>query len=212
MGKLFDVDSPAMAFLRKCGEMLVANLLWALCSIPVITVGAATAALYHVSFKVIGDEDVFIFKTFFGAFKENFRQATVIWLAMLAVLVGTVFEIHFVLNLAAMDEAVRTILLCVFALVLLLWFLLYIYVFAVQAYFRNTIRNTVFNGVIFGLSYYGYSVLMVILDALALYFGILYAPILVPMVPILMNAWFIRNIFLRHLPNTGEDTPVHIQK
>ncbi len=200
MKGLFSVDSPAMIFLKKFGELLIANLLWALCSIPIVTIGAATTALYYVCFKVINHEDISIGKAFFRSFRENFKQSTAIWLVFLAVLIVTVLEISFVLRLSTIPPTANTILLCVFGFVLLAWFLIYIYAFAFQAYFDNTIRNTVRNAVIFGISYYGYSILMIVADAVLLYIGLLYAPIVIPVLPVVVNAYFMQKIFARHIP------------
>ena len=41
-------DSPVIAFLNKATDLILLNFLWILCSLPVITAGAATAAMYYV--------------------------------------------------------------------------------------------------------------------------------------------------------------------
>ena len=61
------------------------NVLWLICCLPIFTIGASTTALYYTSFKIAKDEGSFITTMFFRSFKQNFKQATVIWLIMLAV-------------------------------------------------------------------------------------------------------------------------------
>ena len=51
MGNIFRWDSPFMQKVSKAGNLILLNILWILCSIPVLTMGAATAALYHVIFQ-----------------------------------------------------------------------------------------------------------------------------------------------------------------
>lgn len=60
------------------------NVLWLICCLPIVTIGASTTALYYTSFKIAKDEGSFITTMFFRSFKQNFKQATVIWLIMLA--------------------------------------------------------------------------------------------------------------------------------
>ena len=67
------------------------NLLWFVCSLPIVTMGAATTALYYVTLKIAENEEGDITQQFFRAFRSNFRQATVLWLMLLAlgVVLGT---------------------------------------------------------------------------------------------------------------------------
>jgi len=83
---LFRYDSPAMEFMGKVADMIILNILWFLCSLPVITVGAATTAKYAGSMRIIRNEESPVFKAFFKDFKENFKQATVIWLGLMVVI------------------------------------------------------------------------------------------------------------------------------
>jgi uncharacterized membrane protein YesL len=61
------------------------NLLWLVCSLPIVTIGASTTALYYVTLKIAENEEGDITQQFFRSFKANFKQATVLWLILLAV-------------------------------------------------------------------------------------------------------------------------------
>ena len=67
-------------------DLIVAGLLWILCSLPVVTLGASTTALYYAVVKCVRHNRGRLSPTFFQAFRSNFRQATLIWLLMLAYL------------------------------------------------------------------------------------------------------------------------------
>ncbi len=82
--KFLSYDSKFGQLLIKLCYSCCLNILWFLCCLPVFTAGAATTALYYVCLKVARDEETSIFTMFFRAFKQNFKQATVLWLAMLA--------------------------------------------------------------------------------------------------------------------------------
>jgi uncharacterized membrane protein YesL len=70
------------------GDIFALNVLWVICSLPIVTVGASTTALYSVMLKLIKKEEGPIVKSFFTAFRDNFKQATIAWLVVLLVLVG----------------------------------------------------------------------------------------------------------------------------
>lgn len=83
--KFFSYESPFSQVLLKLAYSCYLNLLWLVCSIPVFTVGASTAALYSVTLKIVRDRDGNLTRQFFKAFRENFRQATVLWLILLGI-------------------------------------------------------------------------------------------------------------------------------
>ena len=76
-------DSPAMNFLSTVADLIIVNILFIICSIPIVTIGAAYSAKYYVAMKIIRGEGTGVFVPFFKAFAKNFKQATVVWLIML---------------------------------------------------------------------------------------------------------------------------------
>lgn len=76
---LFRYDSPVMEFIEKVADFILLNILWVLCCIPIVTIGAATTAKYTISMRIIRDEETKVIVPFFQAFKENFKQATILW-------------------------------------------------------------------------------------------------------------------------------------
>ena len=86
MGGLFDLDSPVMRFLSKMADLIILNLLAFVCCLPIFTIGASMTALHYVLLKIVRNEEGYVVRGFFKAFKSNFKQATVIWLILLAVL------------------------------------------------------------------------------------------------------------------------------
>ena len=65
-------------------DIVTAGLLWLLCSLPVVTIGAASAALYYCVVKCIRHERGRLVKSFFAAFRRDFKVATLLWLIFLA--------------------------------------------------------------------------------------------------------------------------------
>ena len=53
----FNYDNPIWRFIGRLGDMVVLNILWIICSIPIITIGASTTALYYCTLKIVRNED-----------------------------------------------------------------------------------------------------------------------------------------------------------
>mgnify|MGYP002554189598 CR=1 FL=1 len=83
--EIFNYDNRFWRFMGKLWDALVLNILWVVCCIPLVTVGAATTAVYYVALKLARDEEGYVISSFFKSFKENFRQATALWLVLAAV-------------------------------------------------------------------------------------------------------------------------------
>lgn len=82
--KFLSYDSPFSQLLLKLCYSCYLNLLWLICCIPIVTIGASTTALYYTSLKIVRGEDHALGHMFFRSFRENFRQSTVLWLILLA--------------------------------------------------------------------------------------------------------------------------------
>ena len=72
---LLNEDNVVHVFLNKLGDIVIANLLFILCCIPVITIGPSLTALYHCMMRTVKGNNNGTTKTFFRAFKENFKQS-----------------------------------------------------------------------------------------------------------------------------------------
>lgn len=75
-------ESPIGQAVGRLLELAGLNLLWVLCCLPVVTAGAATCALHFV-LSPQRKEDEGAFRCFFRSFRQNFKQATLLWLLVL---------------------------------------------------------------------------------------------------------------------------------
>lgn len=71
MDKLLNIDGPLLAFLNKTGQLIALSVLWLLCCIPVITIPAATTALYYAVCKSIRFDTGSAVKEFMQSFRSN---------------------------------------------------------------------------------------------------------------------------------------------
>ena len=133
------------------------NALWLICSIPVLTIGASTTALYAVSLKIADNEEGNITAQFFHAFRRDFRQATTLWLVLLAagLVLGT--DIYVLLHLRAASTGAPAILFTIaLALVIVACLVLgmvLMYVFPLVARVENTNLAMIRNSLLIGTRY-----------------------------------------------------------
>ena len=86
MKRLFDFGSPLMRILIRIFDCMCLSVLWMLFSLPIVTMGASSAAMYATVVKYIRKDEGYLWRTFWGAFKENLKRSTLAWLAALALL------------------------------------------------------------------------------------------------------------------------------
>ena len=91
----FDYDSPVIRFLNKAADLLVLNLLFLICCVPIVTIGASITAMYAVNLRSVRYGDGYVFQNFTKAFMENFKQATAAWLIMLTGWVLIYIDVQF---------------------------------------------------------------------------------------------------------------------
>ena len=82
---MFSHDSRFMQTLTRVTDLIVLNICFLISCIPIVTIGAANAAMYTLCFRMLRDEDNGIVKSYFRAFRDNFKQATLLWLLAAAV-------------------------------------------------------------------------------------------------------------------------------
>lgn len=95
---LFDPDNVVWSFLLKVYSLLLAGLLWFFCSLPIITIGPATIALYTYCFAVLDDRESYLFKSFFSTFAKSLKQGIAVTLLLLLIGAFLFFDAWFFLN------------------------------------------------------------------------------------------------------------------
>ena len=77
---------------QRFGDLFFLNVYFTITCIPIITIGASITALFTVTNKMVQNEEGPIHQTYLRAFKENFKQATIIWLLDLLYIGSMVLE------------------------------------------------------------------------------------------------------------------------
>lgn len=164
MKKLFSYDSPFIKWVNRMGRIVILNILYVLCCIPIITIGAATAAMYRVAMALAQkQEDISIVKDFFRAFRTNFKPATLVYLILLIPTLLIVLNFAMLLS-GELSASIANYIVCLIPVPPLLF--INAYVFAYVATFEDKPLRTILNTTIISISNLPKTLLMVILNVL----------------------------------------------
>lgn len=73
--------------LNKVADLVIVSVLWCLCSLPVITIGASTSALYYAVVKSVKEDKSYVVSSFWAALKMNLKQGTAVGFVALICLI-----------------------------------------------------------------------------------------------------------------------------
>ena len=99
MGRFFSMDNKFFTFMNKVADLCILNIICLVCCIPIVTAGASITAMYYVTLKMVRNEEAYIVRSFFKSFKDNFKQATIINLIMIAVGVVLYLDLNVAKNM-----------------------------------------------------------------------------------------------------------------
>ena len=163
---LLNEDNVIHIFLNKLGDIIVANLLFLVCCIPIITIGPALTALYHCMLRTVKGNNNGTTKTFFRALKENFRQSLIVWLGLLAVGFILFLNIRFLQNTASVvSKPLFYVSLGIAGLVIILA----LYIFPVIAAFANTTMNLLKNAYVFAFLHFPSTLAIAVISILPMF-------------------------------------------
>ena len=99
MDRFFNMDNKFFTVMGRVADLIMLNVVFLICCLPIVTIGASLTALHYVTLKMARNEESYIIKSFFKSFKQNFKQATIINLIMLAVGAVLYLDLNIVSNL-----------------------------------------------------------------------------------------------------------------
>lgn len=180
--KFMSVDSKLFKGLNKVLDIMYLNLLWILFSIPIITIGASTTAAYQVGMKMVRDEEGYIGRGFWKAFKENFKQSTIVWIIMFVL--GDALYINYQIINKLDNPSIVMVIVTVIAT--FLYVVVFLAMFPLLARYENTLKQTFINSYMITVRHLGHTVAMLALLAVfallfmfsyfTLFFGIIMGP------------------------------------
>lgn len=141
-------------------KLLALNLLTMAFCIPIVTAGASLCAMHSCLMRILREKDDRLGREFLQAFRENFKQGTLLWLPFLLIFTAALADV-FVVLVAPDVLADWVVVPAVSAAIVAL--LLFQFVMPVQAHFENTAFNILRSAAILSISHLPKTVVMAVL-------------------------------------------------
>lgn len=159
--KLFSIDGPLYSFFSRLLDMIKLNLLWLLFSLPIVTIGASTAAAFAITLKMVDEREGYIAKQFFSAFKANLKQGIPAGLMNLFF----VYALYLDFQLFHAVEGNPIVFLILGIVGSVMCFGYFIYAYALMARYDNTLLRTIKNSMDISVKYFGRTVMVAVVVA-----------------------------------------------
>ncbi|MDO5411540.1 MAG: YesL family protein [Lachnospiraceae bacterium] len=130
-------------------NIVILNLLFLLCCIPVVTIGASFTAMYYALLRLVRYGDTSVIKDFFKGFRTNWKRSTIVWCISIIIAFICLADLNF---FKTMGGSVGSIGYCVTAAIGICCLIILFYLFPVIATFENTLLNLIKHSVFFAIS------------------------------------------------------------
>lgn len=157
---LFHPNNKFTNFVQKLMYIGYLNLLWLITSLPILTIGASTTALYYTVLKLCRNEEGYIAKDYFHSFKQNFKQATKVWIIMLSFLFMLTANFFY---FSSQNSSLSRIFSFLFLGLFFIFAIVSSYIFPLLAQFNMTNKNLLWTAIILSLKNLHWSFCMTIL-------------------------------------------------
>lgn len=155
------MDNPFFRFMGRVADLMILNLIFIVCCIPVVTIGPAITAMYYTTLKMVRNEESYIVKGFFHSFKQNLKQGIFINLILLAVGVFLFLDLRIVVG--NFQGFAGKAMYVVIWLGIVLYAMIFVYIYPLLSRFYNTIRNTFINAILISIRHLPKTVLLILL-------------------------------------------------
>lgn len=163
---LFSLDGPFYKGLCYLTDFVLIVCLWLVCSIPIITIGASTTALYSTGMRLHEERERYIVKEFFQAFRINLKQGTLAFLIQFVIGAILTLDLYF---WWVMDSPLRGIMLAITIIMVICYFTVNLYLYPLIAKFQNSLIAQIKNAFLFPLLYLPYTIVMIGFTGLLIY-------------------------------------------
>lgn len=144
---------------EKIFDLIVLGILWMLCCLPFITVGASTAALYYAVVKSVKNNNGYAIREFFRSFRQNIKQGTILWLAFAMMLF--VLQLNIGIIDAEVENDIGLFLLVFYFLLIVYVVLMMCYSFPILSRFEMKVRGILKLSVCMPIGYLGTSLAVI---------------------------------------------------
>jgi uncharacterized membrane protein YesL len=187
MRKLFDINNPVMRLLARVVDLIILNTLFILTSLGIVTIGASFCALQTSIQKLLRHTSGSLVRDYFRIFRENFKNATIAWLGILALALILFLDFRLIGRLPIVAEffmgAAAIILSIVTGVVA-------VYIFALIGRYENPLKTSLRNIAVLSLQNLFQTLFLLVYNGFIIYFTFTSPAALLTMIYILTFGGF----------------------
>ncbi len=149
---MFQIDGPVVRFFSILGDMIILNILWIICCVPIVTIGPATIAAHYVAMKLVRDEGRSVKEMFFKSFFCNLKQGML--LGIIFTFVGIILgvDLYICIYVIKDNSIFRVLIYSAIIFLIILYLIEMIYLWAVLAIFDTSSIRAIINAFIISVS------------------------------------------------------------
>ncbi len=155
---LFNMENPVWKFMGKVTDMFLLTCLWLLFSLPIVTIGASTTALFYCAMRLASNREGYLREDFVRTFRENFKSATIAWLIMSALGIFIAGDLYFYHHLGG---SVGNLFFWVFLVLAVVFVFVAVYMFPLLAWTDAGLKKVVMLAFVMAFKNFGWSLLLI---------------------------------------------------
>ena len=193
---IFNPEHGVYRLTEKMADLLILSVFWVVCSLPLVTIGPATTALYHTVVHCIRGDERNSWALFFRTFKSNFKVGALTSLVVVP-LIAVLVILHEMLYQMALVDNTGYMLYFAYRVFLLLPVGALCYVFPVLSRFTFQVSGLLVTCGKLAIAHLPSTVLMAVIAfaALLVCSNILIFAFLMPAVVVLLHSFLLERIF-----------------
>lgn len=157
---IFNLDNGIMRFFSRVIDIVILNLLFIICCIPIVTIGASLTAMYSITLKMVRNEESHIIREFLKSFKQNFRQGTI--LGAIAIIIAFFITIDLRIIAIGYDNLKVLEMLCY---AVAIWsYIIFLYAFPISARFIYTTKEVFKNSFMISIVNLKWTLLLILFN------------------------------------------------
>ncbi len=199
---MMNLNSPFFRLITNIGNLILVSILWIIGCIPIVTIGASTAALYYTCVKVIRHGRGYLFSSFLQAYRSNLKQGIVV--TLLGILISFVLYMDF-RYITALDAAPQY-LVAIYQICMTFFASLLIYLVATMSRFSVSFFQLLKLSVFMMIRHFYYTIVMLVLliTVIILMMAVPFSVLFLPGIYILLTSLIMEKVLQKYTPHAKD--------
>ena len=199
---MMNLNSPFFRLITNIGNLILVSILWIIGCIPIVTIGASTAALYYTCIKVIRHGRGYLFSSFLQAYRSNLKQGIVV--TLLGILISFVLYMDF-RYITALDAAPQY-LVAIYQICMTFFASLLIYLVATMSRFSVSFFQLLKLSVFMMIRHFYYTIVMLVLliTVIILMMAVPFSVLFLPGIYILLTSLIMEKVLQKYTPHAKD--------